>query len=266
MASIVPLHPSVRERHSPQISAAALAEYLILLPDAQDTVLHNSRFLTPSVVAPYSDAMRALRAYNSDPHRTIDALNSVKAALTKKSGSAGVEPWPKAEALRCVEAIELFQKAENAMGMKGLPLSTTPRFEALSVNGVALSVQPDLLIRVEGAKGARLGAVMLRLAKAPDPNDCVKEKTRTERLEHRRELAAYLAAMMQMLLEREAREGEVVDRGLIFVADVRLGERIGAAGDHAARIKSITAACGQVRRLWATIEPRPAIRAKLAQG
>lgn len=264
MASIVPLHRSVRERHSPQISAVALAEYLILLPDAQDTVLHNSRYMTPPVTAPYGDAMRALRAYNADPHRAIGALETVKAALTKKATNPATEAWWRAEALRCVEAIELFQLAENALGMKGLPLTQTARFEPLSVNGTALSVQPDFLIRVDGPKGVRLGAAMLRVAKAPDPKDCVMDKTRKEREDHRRELGHYVVAMMQMLLEREAAAGEIVDKGLIFVADVRLGERIGAGSDHAARLKSINAACGQVRRLWGTIEPRPAILAKLA--
>jgi hypothetical protein len=68
---------------------------------------------------------------------------------------------------------------------------------------------------------------------------------------------------MQMLLEREAGEGDMVDRSLIFVADVRLNERIGHAGDQVARVKSINAACGQIRRLWDTVEPSASIRKKM---
>jgi hypothetical protein len=46
------------------------------------------------------------------------------------------------------------------------------------------------------------------------------------------------------------------------VADVRLGERIGAASDHTTRLRAINAACGQIARLWATIQPRSSILAR----
>jgi hypothetical protein len=50
-----------------------------------------------------------------------------------------------------------------------------------------------------------------------------------------------------------------VDRSLIFVGDVRLGERIGAATDHSARMSDIQAACTQIASLWSGVQPRPSI-------
>jgi hypothetical protein len=57
------LHPSVRERHHPRMSATALAEYLILQPDKQEEILHDSRFSRPPMVTANMDALRAIRAY-----------------------------------------------------------------------------------------------------------------------------------------------------------------------------------------------------------
>src|SRR5438067_1331316 len=109
MADIIELHPSVREHRKPRLPAAALAEYLILRPDQQDTVLHNSRFSSP-------------------PH--------------------------------------------------------------------AVSVQPDLLIEPTALDGVRrVGGLMFRPQKAPDPEACRLDETRRQRGEHRREMARYMAVL-----------------------------------------------------------------------
>jgi len=162
-----------------------------------------------------------------------------------------------------VEAIELFERAENAFGMRQLSIEEAPRFSEITISGVALSIQPDLLVRSVGSdKKPRIGAMIFRLAKAPDPMGCKLEETRKSRGDHRREMARYIIAMLHMLLGAQPidRFGRC-ERSLCFVSDVRLGERVVAASDHAARLRAINAACGQISRLWATIQPRPSILA-----
>ena len=75
-------------------------------------------------------------------------------------------------------------------------------------------------------------------------------------------MARYMVAMLEMLLGAHADEFGKADRALCFVADVRLGERIGAGSDHTTRLRAINAACGQIARLWATIQPRSSILAR----
>jgi hypothetical protein len=99
MASSPVLHPSVRQRHTPRMSATALAEYLILRPNGQQNILHDSKFSRPPIITANSEAMRALRAYNHDPRRSKDALLRVKAALTMKAAVLGVKPKTRDEAL-----------------------------------------------------------------------------------------------------------------------------------------------------------------------
>lgn len=241
------------------MSVAALAEYLIMQPDGQETVLHDFRFARPPIVTANGDAIRALRAYNADPKRDHSTLEKVKTALTIKAQSEDLKPKTRDEAKRCVEAIELFERHENAFGMRSIALRESPRFDLLDIEGVSLSVQPDLL--VDGPDG-QIGAVLLRIAKAPDPSACKLEETRLRRGDHRREMAAYMVAMLQLLLEAQKGSLGKPCKELCFVADIRIGERIGPANDHVKRLRAIHGACRQIATLWPTIPPRPSVFAK----
>jgi hypothetical protein len=253
------LHPSVRERHEPRISTTALAEYLIMHADDQERILHDARFSTAPIVTANCDAMRALRAYNVDARRDKSALDMVKAALTRKAIDVNERPKTRDEAKRCREAIELFERSENALGMRQLSLATPSRFEPLFIEGVSLSIRPDFI--VHGSRN-HVGAAILRVAKAPDPDACKFEDTRRRRGEHRREMARYMLAMLQLLLEDQGEALGLADRDLCFVADIRLGERIVPAADHSVRLRRIRGACRQIAALWGSIEPRPAILRK----
>lgn len=257
------LHPSVRERPTPRLSATALAEYLILRPDEQDQVLHDSKFSRPPIVAAYADAYEPLITYNQDIRRPASLLEAAKLALSAKSLDPALRPKARDEARRCLEVIELFELNENSLGLGKLPLSKPPKFNEMNIEGVSVSIRPHFLVDATGTKGRqRIGAGLLRLAKAPDPAACKLEETRRARGDHRREMARYLVAMLQMLLEQQWPEPQKVDRDLCFVADLRLGERIGPASDQAARLKSIKAACGQIARLWSTVTPSASILLK----
>jgi hypothetical protein len=135
-------------------------------------------------------------------------------------------------------------------------LTKAPRFDTIDIGGVAVSIQPDFLVE---PPAGRIGAGILRVTKAPDPDACRLESTKQERGDHRREMARYMVAMLEMLLNANAPYRGRVDRDLIFVSDVRLAERIGPGPDHTARVRDIEAACQQIAGLWANVKPRPSI-------
>ena len=121
-----------------------------------------------------------------------------------------------------------------------------------------VSIRPDFIVGGGGGRN-RVGAGVLRVAKAPDPSGGKRPETRLRRGEIRREMARYIVAMQQLLLEAQKGVLGVVDRDLCFVADVRLGERIGPATDNAVRLRDIRGACVQIRKLWPSIAAKPAL-------
>jgi hypothetical protein len=263
MADIIELHPFVREHREPRLSAAALAEYLILRPDQQDTVLHNSRFATPPQVVPHSEAMRALRSYNADPRRDQGRLEAVKRVLTLKAENTTLKPKAREEARRCIETIQLFERGENAFGLRSWPLSEPGRFAEVYIEKVAVSIQPDLLIEPTPRPGEerRVGGVILRPQKAPDPTTCKTDETRVRKGEQRREIDRYLVSLIYILLETHPELGRA-DRDLCFVSDLRLGERINFPSDHLARVRAVHAACRHIAQLWDGIQPRKSVLKK----
>jgi hypothetical protein len=262
MATVIKLHPSIRENHLPRISAAALAEYLIMKPDQQEKVLHDSRFSSPPVVTPYAAAMLAIRSYCADPRRSIRILDDARLAQKVRSADQTITPKMREESLRCIETMDLFERGENALGTRSLRLEECPRLAPINVSGVVLSVQLDLVSRT-GTSKPKSGGIIFRPQKAPDPGACRLEETKRQRGEHRREMARYMLAMVQMLFEERAETLGEFDRDASFVGDIRLGESIHfSTTDHAARVRAIKAACRQVHTLWDGIEPRPSALAK----
>jgi hypothetical protein len=65
-----------------------------------------------------------------------------------------------------------------------------------------------------------------------------------------------------MLLDKQGGKYGTPDPSLSFLADVRLGERIGAGSDHTARLRKIRAACRQIASQWDTIKPRKSVLKK----
>jgi hypothetical protein len=72
-------------------------------------------------------------------------------------------------------------------------------------------------------------------------------------------MGRYMVAIQHMLLDAQGGDLGTADRDLCFVADIRLGERIGPAPDHAVRLRDIRAACVQIRKLWPTVAAKPAL-------
>jgi hypothetical protein len=243
------------------MSATALAEFLIMRPDGQQNVLHDCKFSRPPMVTANGKAMKALRAYNVDPRRSPEILIRVKEELTIKSTDRTIKPKAREDALRCIEIIELFERRENELGMRRMALSPPPNFDAIDIEGVTVSIRPDFLVG-SGHRGQRVGAGILRVAKAPDPEACKLQTTKERRGEHRREMGRYLIALMQILLDAQDGACGIVDRKLFFVSDLRLGEIIGPPADHTARLRAIRAACRQIREIWPSIRAKPALYRK----
>lgn len=241
------------------MSAVSMAEYLVLKAAGQDQVLHDSKYSQTIIRAAYAAPRRAFRDYNIDPLRPISVLNKVKDSLLAKSVDPRLTVRQQDRHLKDSELIDLFLLREQALGLRNLPLSKMPKLRSIDVEGVSLSVQPDFLIETPTGK---IGSLILRVTKAPDPDACKRAATKEDRGEHRRELARYLIAMQEMVLNAQPQWSGKVDRNLIFVSDIRLGEQIATGRDHAARLREISAAARQIKRQWDSIPASPRLHAK----
>ncbi len=204
--------------------------------------------------------MRAIRAFCGDGYRDPSRLQKAIEALDAKSKSALETPSTKDEALRSIEAINLFQGGSNtfAAGLGKLPLIVPSRMEPFDINGTLVSVQPDLIVGTAFPNpDGKVGGFFVRPQKRPDPAACKTEDTRSERIEHRREVARYMLVLLRMGLLSSGTPEDGINTKWLFSLDLRTEERVEFPTDRKSRERRITAACGQIARLWDTVKPKP---------
>ena len=254
------LHPKIKERKAPRISASALAEFIIAPPDRQDGLLHDQRFSSAYVTPKHQQALAVIRALCFDLRRDWGRFEGGRAALLDKSKGATFTPSQRDEAARCVETLDLFrEQARNAFGVVGQGFCEFPGLPPIIINGLPVSVYPDL---VAGSSfppkdGGKVGLVFIRVQKHPDPSGCKTDETRDARRTYRREVLSYMLVLGDMMLRANGYGDSVTDRKKSRGWDVRLGEEVGFPTDRVSREKRIEAACGQIVRLWETINPKP---------
>lgn len=264
MAAPVQLHPKIRVRPKARLSASALADFIITTPDKQDDVLHDARYMRSSPVSHYADSIRSIKAYCVDPRRDGSILDSAADALKAKSESKEFKPSQQEDAKRCIEVIGRFMDSINVFGARSAPFLQAPGFELCTINGVLVSIQPDLIVGTAFPPHDKeaVGAVFIRPQKAPDPDACKTDETKSIRQEYRVELAKYMLVLGWMNFKNFGLKDEQIDTKKMSVWDIRLKEAIPFPSDRVSRVRRIEAACGQIVRLWDTVEAKPGDYAK----
>ncbi len=261
MAEPVKLHPKIRERKEARISASALAEYITAAPDRQDELLHDQRFKSGYVAPKHQQALSVIRAFCSDVKRDWSRYERGRDALLEKSIGDSFSPSQREEAARCVETLDLFRlSAGNAFAVLGTALFDPPPFNLMTINRLPVSVVPDLMVGsgIPIGQGEKAGLIFIRVQKRPNPDECKTAEKSEERRVKRRETLAYMLVLGDMLLRANGVPDACIDRKRIRGWDVRLGEEVHFPSDRVSRERRIQAACGQIARLWGSIEPKRA--------
>lgn len=250
--------PRAREKLRPQISANALAKYLVSSLTVQETILRDARFPRQVMVTPYQDVERAIANYLADPRRDKQGLDTVKKRLTAVFADKASEPGEQNNAKLGLALLERFGAVENSLGLRGFGFEHPGRISPLRIEDVIVPVQLDLLIHplvIAGEK--RVGGVLFRSSKDPDAFSPKKEKTQLRKAELRREMGRYVATLIAMLLEAQFEDKGAPSLHHCLAVDLHLGESISAGTDGRSRRNNINAACRMIARLWDSIEPPP---------
>lgn len=264
MVKPIKLHPKIKERVEPRITASSLAEFILAEPDRQDELLHNQRYKSGYVAPKHQQAMSVIRALCMDVRRDWTAFEAGRSALISKSNGSTFTPSQREEAARCVETLDLFRNHAQPFGVAGTSFFEGPPFNMLTVRDLPISVYADLSVGssfpVEAGK--RVGLIFIRPQKLPDPGSCKTDEKKAERRAYRREILAYMLVLGDMMLRGNGVPDSSIDRKRFRGWDVRLGEEVQFPSDRVTRERRIEAAAGQIARLWETIPAKPADLAK----
>lgn len=159
-----------------------------------------------------------------------------------------------------METLDLFRSlAWNTFGVAGTAFVESPTFDLVHVNALPVSVFPDMIVgtRFPPETGRKIGLVFIRAQKRPDPTTCKTDVKKEERSAVRREVLSYMMVLGDMMLRANGVPDNFIDRKKFCGWDIRLGEEVFFPTDRVSRERRVESACGQIARLWETINPKP---------
>lgn len=162
-------------RKNPRISVTKLGEYMTASVVRRRAIVRDQKRPRPVIVARYNKARRVIvehLAGTADKHRLIDTIEALECQQPTSK-------WHAQDQMLSVEALDHFFDVQ-------LPLDTwqvqrcpgnPPK---LDVNGVAVSIRPDLLVRGTNRAGkAWYGAVKVHISKGFALNEAAAQYSAT---------------------------------------------------------------------------------------
>jgi hypothetical protein len=236
------------QRVSPRLSASQLADYLVApTPIGQMGILRQAKNPGPSkpMIIQYQLAKRAI----AECLRNRIQLNQIVARtiteLEARRDNGGNGPLIRDDAQRCIDVILAFQQAQNQMDLwqheYQEPTIPSP---SLNINGVEISVFPDVVASIQQRAAARIGQVFIRctIGQASDV------------AENRRAAAnGHLATIAHMHTMQYLAHTGTPHAPTSMVIDVPRQTVVRGSVNFAQRVANIEAACIMIAAVWPSV-------------
>lgn len=119
--------PHYGYRPTPQLSANQLAEYLMASAPRRASIIRAARFPKTAVVAQYDKAREGLVEFLADGARSLNHLARALENLARREGRPAASTWIIRDSRFSQEAIEVFQRGYNRLGL--------PRLNCRAIHG-----------------------------------------------------------------------------------------------------------------------------------
>lgn len=232
--------PHTRTRPEPGISANELARYLVAGDHAREGIIRRATEIATAPIIRYRDLRNGLAAYLGNAARPTSALATLETLLRQKAEDQSSTTFTREDAQASLEALATFRRFQNQLG--GYDFKQAGKWAgALPIDGVAVSVSPDLALTQSTRGGDRYGVALFRLAKGDD-QESGNAATR------RAEVARYVATLAFMQAEAHCVPDHTAHPSLCLSIDVQNQEIVAATRSQTQRVNNIRAACRQIAR------------------
>lgn len=237
--------PHIRIREQPGISANELSRYLLSGDHAREGIIRRAKEIATAPVIRYRDLRNGISAYLADASRPSCALASLESLLRHKADDGSNSAFMREDAEASLEALETFRRFQNQLG--GFDFKQPGKWAgALLIEGVAVSVYPDLVLTQQARSNHRYGVALFRLAKGD-------EQESTTAAGKRADIAKYVATLAYMQANAHCAPSHVAHPALCLSIDVQNQEIVAASSSQTIRVNNIKAACRQISRAWNTL-------------
>jgi hypothetical protein len=230
----------------PRISANKLAEYVIADPSRQRTILRDCKFARRVMVVHYKETRACVPHAFGESSFNIDVL--VRRAQEIEGGNDAPElsDWQRNDNTNSALALRHLAAVAPELSW-GKARRLHVRLGGLSIAGVQVSIQPELVFSFEHRSIPKVGAVILNTAKGADKS--------LERRNGAHCVGDYLSSLVfQVLLAKATKFGAPLNTRCYAVDVFR--ERVYTAPTSYRKLnKNLEAACEMIASRWKDIKP-----------
>lgn len=229
MTQQLPLH---FVRTTPRISANKLGEYLVSAPLRRRAIVERQKYPNAYAAGYYAPARDTLVDYLVGHIGRAKVLERMDALVSAEHETS----YQRHQANGCADAVLRFLDLEPGLDLRGLKAIHMLRHDRLSVNGVEISVYPDVVLEGHDSRGKpTLGAIKLHFPKSHP---------------HTEASAQYVATMLRMHAKEAMSDRGKVREDACLVIDVFSGQVVTAPRGYIRRWRDVGAACEEIRRAW----------------
>lgn len=233
----------MRRRLAPRISANELAKFMVSPDPGRLGIIRRARDSVTPLRARYSELRSALTAFLVDMRRDQRPLNALAGTLSQRADDASVSNFARQDAQASLGALDAFQRM-MANQLAGYAFSLAPRRQGLlTVGGVAVSINLDVLLHRERENRQEAGGALFRLTKAD-------EEESNAAASKRREMGIYAATLVQMQVAATVGQEATPHHDLCMSIDVQSGDVHLASRNFAQRSQRLEAACLFIAAMW----------------
>ncbi len=222
-------------RLHPRISANKLGEYLVSPPLRRQCIIERQKYPCSYIGAYYGPARSAIVDFIVGNIDRGDLLWRTEALVSAEHESS----YAQHRAHGCAEAVLHFLDLEPLLDLRGMTPVLVAEHEKLEVEGVNVSVYPDVVLEGYDRRGRpQVGAIKLHFPKSHP---------------HTEASAQYVATLLRMYGTLMMSDRGKVCEDACIVVDVFAGRVLSAPRGYRRRWRDIGAACEEIRRAWPTI-------------
>lgn len=237
-----PLNTHVRFHPTPRITANELARYMVAGDVGRKGIIKRSREMNTAVAVRYSEARASLRAGLCDPVNEKRIIHAARDTFEQKADDTALSSWSRDDALKSIDVIDSYLGMRNQF--VGFDYKEAPSSQPyLTIAGVAISVNCDVLIHRDIRGAQCIGASLFRLTK-PEEDETAAAKAK------RQDMGAYAATLVFMHLSQNLAQGRTPHPEICWSIDVQSGEIHKAPRNFKSRANNMETACEFIAAMW----------------
>ncbi len=234
----------IRVHQEPRISANKLAEYVVASPSRQKTILRDCKFVKKIIVVQYKQAKACIPYAFAENSLNIDVLVSRAQQIEGGNGAAGISDWQKNDNANSASALRHLAAAAPELSW-GKAKMLHVKLGGLTIAGVQVSIQTELVFSFEHHNITKVGAVILNTVKG--------EAKSLDRRNGTYCVGDYLSSLLfQMLLAKATKFGPPLNKKC-YAVDVFREKVYTAPASFRKLNKDLEAACEMIASRWKDI-------------